>query len=227
MVFAMIQGAIKGIQPKSVAPRDNHYMATDPDSIRKRAEAFSEKWSTKPNLGEKPDAQTFINEFFAIFAIDRDKSQIHFEYSVDNNRKSKKADVFWPDVLLIENKSPGEDLDETFEEAKRKYYDCIVSNKPRYILCNDFHRFRLTDMHEDEENHSFKLKELPEKLNLFEFMLKNKHEKLPAQRPRAAVIPLLIASVMSFLLGFGTSEIELDHEIHRIYRDMTGTEKAL
>ena len=226
-----MQGAIKGIQPQSVAPRDNHYMAIDPDSIRKRAEAFSDKWGVKKNLGEIKESQTFTNEFFEVFGVDRSGSDINFEYSVSDFSGAHigRIDVLWPGVLLIENKSPKKDLNATFQQAKRYYEFLNESIKPRYILCNNFHEFQLTDMQQDK-SYEFNLKELSEKLSLFSFILENEHKKLTAkivERPRAAVIPLLIASVMSFLLGFGASEIELDHEIHRIYRDMTGTEKAL
>lgn len=82
--------------------------------IRNRADRFSEKWQIKlkeegNNFLEISHAQTFCDDFFEIFG--RNRIDVA---SYEEKIKKKFADCLWPGFLLIEWKSP----DENLEKAK-------------------------------------------------------------------------------------------------------------
>ena len=66
------------------------------DEIYKNAKDFSE--THKNDCYEDGQAQTFLNEFFNIFGIDR-KKVAKFEEHPPNS--SKQMDLFWPKILLV------------------------------------------------------------------------------------------------------------------------------
>ena len=152
--------------------------------IRQRAKEFAEKWSSKKGLKESKDSEDFIGEFFGIFGIDCFGGNIEFEYELPS---SGRIDVFWPGVILIENKSPGKNLREAFEEQGMKYYQDLEDYlRPKYVLVNDFHHFEIYT-HERGRNgkqnswppkRSFSLNELSENKNisLFYYFFDHKYE---------------------------------------------------
>lgn len=78
------------------------------DEIKRRAKAFSEEW--KDAHYEKGETQSFYNDFFEIFGVRR-RTVADYERRVkllDN--KQGFMDLFWPRVLLVEQKSARLDL---------------------------------------------------------------------------------------------------------------------
>jgi hypothetical protein len=83
------------------------------NEIRIRAAAFAQRWGNTPFVREKAEAQTFENEFFHIFGVDRKKVAL-FEHEVhygdsqtsffDDDRKGKRGyiDLFWRGCIMIE-----------------------------------------------------------------------------------------------------------------------------
>ena len=67
--------------------------------IKSRSIAFAKEWQGEAS--ERAEAQSFWNEFFAIFGIPR-RSVARYEASVEklNNNKGR-IDCFWPATLLI------------------------------------------------------------------------------------------------------------------------------
>ena len=137
--------------------------------IRRRAKAFSLEW--KLASYEKGECQTFYNEFFEIFGIHRKRVAI-FEKKielVDANRRGF-IDLFWPSVLLVEQKSAGKDL----LKAEGQAYDYVLGLRdrdvPRFVLVCDFQRFRLIELATRKETR-FTLPELHEHVEEFGFML--------------------------------------------------------
>jgi len=118
------------------------------NEIRNRAHAFSRKWAEEAS--ERAEAQSFWNDFFAVFGIERKRVAI-FEKQVSIARAGEKLkqgriDAFWKGVLLIEHKSRGQDLSRAFAQAA-DYFDGIAERDlPRYILVSDFAHFRLYDL---------------------------------------------------------------------------------
>ena len=84
--------------------------------VRRRAKEFSVRW--KDAHYEKGETQTFYNEFFQIFGIDRKRVAI-FERKIQliDARRRGFIDLFWPSVLLVEQKSAGKDLFKAGQQA--------------------------------------------------------------------------------------------------------------
>lgn len=134
---------------------------------------------------ERAEKDTFWNEFFAIFGLDRFRTATT-EYAVKHrNGHTKFADVFWAGRLLCEHKSAGKDLDAAFEQAMGYVEEIRRHNPkdvPRHIIVSDFATMKLYDL-KDGTNVFFPLSELPEhiKLRHFDFMDGITHELRQAQ----------------------------------------------
>ena len=184
--------------------------------IDENARRFVSRWQGR-NLGECSDAQTFINEFFAIFDIDRHASNIFFEYSLwDHKRKSyNRIDVFWPGVILIENKSPGLGLAEAAQQANNYYHRLDDTCKPKYIVVNNFHNFQIHEEGTRNKNKarnifrktSFSLNELPENIHLFYYLLDHEPVKITKEVVHEIRYGILVlASSLSLTLGHVVSD---------------------
>ena len=140
--------------------------------IRERARAFAQDWRKASR--EKSETQSFYNDFFEIFGIRR-RSVAHYEELVAK-RLGKRGftDLFWPDVLLVEQKSSGRDLEQAYDQAS-DYFDGIKEeDRPRFILVSDFQTFELRDL-ERQRRVAFSLHDLPEHVQEFEFILEAAH----------------------------------------------------
>jgi hypothetical protein len=137
--------------------------------IRRRAKDFSARW--KDAHYEKGETQTFYNEFFLIFGIDRKRVAI-FERKIELIDAGKRGfiDLFWPSVLLVEQKSAGKDLFKAGQQADDYVLGLKDRDVPRYVLVCDFQRFRLRHLETGTEA-SFTLPELHKHVEEFGFML--------------------------------------------------------
>ena len=138
------------------------------NEIRARAAAFSREWHDAAY--ETADTQSFYNEFFEIFDVCR-RSVARYETHVaklDNHHGF--IDLFWPGVLIVEQKSAGRDLSRAYDQAG-EYFDALPEReKPRYILVSDFQTFKLHDL-DERETIAFALAELPEHVQAFGFII--------------------------------------------------------
>ena len=83
--------------------------------IRDKAIAFSREWQDAES--ERAEAQTFWNEFFAVFGVPRRRVATFEEPVKKLGAKRGRIDAFWKGQLVVEHKSRGEDLDRAFEQA--------------------------------------------------------------------------------------------------------------
>ena len=60
---------------------------------------------------ERAEAQTFWNQFFAIFGIERRRVAVYEGKVAKLNKNPGFMDLFWPGVLIVEHKSAGEKLE--------------------------------------------------------------------------------------------------------------------
>lgn len=154
------------------------------NEIRNRALDFSRKWAGEAS--ERAEAQTFWNEFFAIFGIERKRVAV-FEKQVHIARAGEKLkhgriDAFWKGKLLIEHKSLGQDLNRAFAQAA-DYFDGLAERDlPRYILVSDFARFRLYDLEEGAET-EFKIADLHKRIKHFAFIAGYSTQLIQPQNP--------------------------------------------
>ena len=143
-------------------------MSLNWNEVRVRAARFSQEW--KDAFYEKGETQSFYNDFFEVFGIKR-RVVARYEESVTKlDNTSGYIDLFWPGVLLVEQKSAGRDLSRAEQQAG-EYFDAVKdSEKPRYQLVCDFKTFHLLDR--DTRNQwEFNLEEFPQHVELFGFML--------------------------------------------------------
>ena len=101
------------------------------------------------DINEKSHSQTFwLKLIYEKFGIINPGDYIEFEKRVDIVHK-KFIDAYIPSTgIIIEQKSPGLDLDAAFVQAKN-YYDWLpFSQRGRYIITCDFNEIHIHDMEE-------------------------------------------------------------------------------
>lgn len=137
------------------------------NEIRIRAKQFVEQW--KDAHYEKGQTQSFYNEFFEVFGKRRRDVAIYERAVKKLNNHQGFIDLFWPGMLLVEQKSAGEKLQLAEAQADEYLFALPENERPRYILLSDFQHFILTDL-ELQEKYEFLLEDLPDKVLLFDFI---------------------------------------------------------
>ena len=136
--------------------------------MRARAAGFAREWAGETY--EKGETQSFYNEFFEIFGVRRRTVARYEEHVRRLDDTSGFIDLFWPGVLLVEQKSAGRDLTSAREQAGA-YFDALPErDRPRYQLLCDFQTFELLDRSEREETR-FALADLPQYVENFGFIV--------------------------------------------------------
>ncbi|GBC62262.1 class I SAM-dependent DNA methyltransferase [Desulfonema ishimotonii] len=137
------------------------------NEIRRRAHRFVKSWENAKN--ERSESQSFWNSFFHVFGKDR-REVGEFERAVKKlGERQGFIDLFWPGQLVVEQKSAGKDLEKAADQAFDYLSGLKKHEKPRYVLVSDFQNFVLHDLEERAE-HAFRLAELPDRLELFDFI---------------------------------------------------------
>ena len=138
------------------------------NEVRPRAARFSEEWQDATY--EKGETQSFYNAFFEIFGVRRRSVARYEEHVRKLDNRFGFIDLFWPGVLIVEQKSAGHDLAAAYGQA-REYFDSLSErDRPRYILVSDFQSFELHDLDAGEQT-SFALADLPAHVEAFGFIL--------------------------------------------------------
>ena len=150
------------------------------NEVRVRAADFADDW--RDAAYEKGETQSFYNDFFEVFDVRR-RSVARYEEHVaklDNGRGF--IDLFWPGVLIVEQKSAGRDLSKAYGQAG-EYFDALPErDSPRYILVSDFQTFELHDL-DEREVVAFPLADLPEHVEAFGFILGVERRRFRDQDP--------------------------------------------
>jgi len=143
------------------------------NAIRTRAARFAKDWADAGY--EKGQTQQFYRDFFHLFGTDP-RRLIQFEYAVKKlNKQYGFIDLFWPGMLLVEQKSVGRDLTQAKQQAFTYFEGLKPEELPRYVLVSDFQRFELLDLQQLDESGEptvtiFKLAELPKFVEAFAFI---------------------------------------------------------
>ena len=142
-------------------------MALSWNEIRSRALNFSKEFANAHY--EKGETQTFYNEFFNVFGVNRRRVATFEEPVKKLGDKQGFIDLIWKGVLLVEQKSEGRDLTKAKKQAL-DYFPGLKDNElPQYILACDFQNFELYDL-DNHEEYKFKLSELSENIEHFGFI---------------------------------------------------------
>lgn len=118
------------------------------NEIRHRAIGFSRDW--KGTTSEKSERQTFWNEFFNVFGVNR-RTVASFEEPVRKlSGNWGYIDLFWPARVLVEHKSAGQDLDKAHAQGMDYIRALADSGRgkevPRFLIVSDFKRIALHDL---------------------------------------------------------------------------------
>ena len=150
------------------------------NEIRVRAAKFAADW--KDAGSEKSETQNFYNGFFEVFGVQW-RSVARFEKHVRKlDNSSGYIDLFWPGVLLVEQKSVGRDLTKALDQAG-DYFDALPEHdRPRYLLVSDFQMFELHDL-DEREAAAFALADLPQYVEHFGFILGKQKKTFKDQDP--------------------------------------------
>ena len=138
------------------------------NEIRARAAKFADEWRDAAH--EKRETQSFYNEFFGLFDVKRRSVARYEEHVHKLDNRSGFIDLFWPGVLIVEQKSAGRDLTRAKGQAG-EYFDALPErDRPCYILVSDFQTFELRDLDERKQT-TFTLADLPAHIEKFGFIL--------------------------------------------------------
>ncbi len=193
------------------------------NEVRIRAASFAEEW--KDATYEKGDTQSFYNDFFEVFGVRRRSIARYEEHVAKLNDSSGFIDLFWPGVLIVEQKSAGRDLKAAYEQAG-EYFDALSENeRPRYILVSDFQTFDLHDL-DERGKVSFPLADLPKRIEAFSFILGVQRRTFRDQDPANIEAAELVGLLHDALGDTGYSGHDLEQFLVRIvfclFADDTG-----
>ncbi len=123
------------------------------NEIRHRSIAFSKEWTGVKS--ERAEKQTFWNEFFNVFGVQR-RVVASFEEPVKKmSGEYGYIDLFWPGIVLIEHKSLGKDLGRAESQAFKYIQDLAREGRaneiPRYVIVSDFARVALHDLEPEDQ----------------------------------------------------------------------------
>lgn len=139
------------------------------NEMRDRAVHFATRWQGETR--ENAEAQTFWNEWFAVFGVDRRKF-VTFEQKAQravNISGRGRIDAFWPGHVAVEHKSAGKSLLDAEQQALDYLEALPAVQMPRQVITSDFRHFRVLDL-ERGEAAEFDLQDLPAHIGQFGFL---------------------------------------------------------
>ncbi len=193
------------------------------NEVRARAAAFADEWQDAAY--ERGEAQSFYNAFFRVFGVQR-RSVARYEEHVEKlDNRSGFIDLFWPGVLIVEQKSAGRDLKAAYEQAG-DYFDALPErDRPRHILVSDFQTFELHDLSERRRT-AFALADLPAHVEDFGFILGRERRTFRDQDPANIEAAELVGRLHDALTEAGYQGHDLERFLVRIvfclFADDTG-----
>ena len=193
------------------------------NEVRARAAAFAGKW--RDASYEKGETQSFYNDFFHVFGVERRSVARYEEHVKKLDDTAGFIDLFWPGVLIVEQKSAGRDLGKAYEQAGG-YVDALPEReRPRYILVGDFRTFALHDL-DERERVEFALAELPAHVEAFGFILGVQRRAFRDQDPANIEAAELVGRLHDALDAAGYRGHDLERFLVRIvfclFADDTG-----
>lgn len=137
--------------------------------MRARSTTFVLRWQNETD--ERRGSQSFWNDFFHIFDIDRRRVAV-FEHLSSRHSTGGRGfmDVFWPGYMAGEQKSAGADLDRAMQQALDYLPSIPAEHLPRLVVVSDFARFKVRNQLTGEEV-DFPIADLPARLREFSALL--------------------------------------------------------
>ena len=193
------------------------------NEVRVRAAAFADKW--RQAAYEKGETQSFYNDFFRIFGVERRTVARYEAHVAKLDDRRGFIDLFWPGVLIVEQKSAGRDLARAYEQAGA-YVDALPENQRlRYVLVSDFQTFELHDL-DERDTAAFPLAELHAHVEKFGFILGVQRRTFHDQDPANVKAAELVGRLHDALAASGYQGHDLERFLVRIvfclFADDTG-----
>ncbi len=193
------------------------------NEVRVRAASFAKDW--RDAAYEKGETQSFYNDFFEVFDVQRRSVARYEEHVAKLDNRSGFIDLFWPGVLIVEQKSAGRDLGKAYGQAG-EYFDALPERvRPRYILVSDFQTFELHDL-DERETVFFPLSDLPAHVQAFGFILGVQRRTFRDQDPVNIEAAELVGRLHDALDAAGYRGYDLERFLVRIvfclFADDTG-----
>jgi hypothetical protein len=137
--------------------------------MRSRATAFVLRWQNETD--ERRASQSFWNDFFHIFDIDRRRVAV-FEHLSSRYTTGGRGfmDVFWPGYMAGEQKSRGADLTRAMDQALDYLPSIPAEHLPSLVVVSDFARFKVRNQLTGDET-DFPIEDLSTNLRLFSPLL--------------------------------------------------------
>ena len=194
------------------------------NEVRARAAAFAEDW--KDAAYEKGETQSFYNALFDVFGVRRRNVARYEAHVAKLDNRSGFIDLFWPGVLLVEQKSAGRDLRKAYEQAG-EYFDALPEReRPRYILVSDFQTFELHDL-DEREVVVFPLADLPVHVESFGFILGVQRRTFRDQDPANIEAAELVGRLHDALADAGHRGHDLERFLVRVVFCMFGDDTGV
>ena len=140
------------------------------NEIRTRAAQFAERWRGAEQ--ENAEAQTFWNEFLAVYGVDR-RRVAAFERKVKGLEKGSgrgRIDLLWPGLFMAEHKSKGRDLAAATRQALDYVQVLEEHERPQWVAVSDFGQVRLHEVATGQAE-QFALADLPRQVERFAFLI--------------------------------------------------------
>ncbi len=182
------------------------------NEIKSRARTFSRTWADA--AFEDSQGKPFWIDFFEIFGI-TDKRVATFEHAVKKlpGLKAKTdgfVDLFWPGMLLVEQKSRGKNLDVALTQALSYFPGITERDLPQLVIVCDFARFRVHKL-ASGETVEFAMKDLHKHIKLFGFVAGYKVLEIKPQDPVNIKAALALGKLHDALKvsGYGDHPLEV------------------
>ncbi len=191
--------------------------------IRDNALKFAHEWADASR--ERAESQTFWNEFFNIFGIERRRVATFEEPVKKLAEKRGSIDLFWKGTLVVEHKSKGQDLEKAYSQALDYFANLRQEELPKFVLVSDFARFRLFDL-DSGDDHEFLLAELPRNIGRFGFISGYQKRVYKDEDPVNIKVAEKMGQLHDALLDSGYSghslELFLVRLVYCLFADDTG-----
>lgn len=198
------------------------------NQIRTEAARFAARWADETD--ENASSQSFWNEFLQIFGIDR-KRVATFEARAQRSSTGGRGriDLFWPGVLVAEQKSAGRDL-AAAEEQAIDYLESIGDDGfPGHVITSDFARIRIRDLGGDNVPYEFPLTDLAKEIDRFGFIAGYTSRTLSPEKEHEVDVAAaqLMGSLYEQLAATGMDDHEISVFLIRILFLMFGDDTGL
>jgi hypothetical protein len=173
--------------------------------ITSRAQRFAAKW--KNATQENAEAQSWWNDFFDVFGVDRYSTATFERWAVRASTGQRgRIDVFVPGLMIAEHKSLGRSLGSAENQADDYLAggDISPQEMPRYIVTSDFAEVQITDLHSPlDPPYRFPITRLAKNISRFAFLSGYRAPKRAPDEQRAVSVKAARAmgSLYEALLG--------------------------